>query len=118
MTKQELQTVIGNNLRKVRLEQHLTIEQVAERVGISTTFYSNLECGNKMMSLVTFQKLTEVLGVNPNCLLDSNTDTPSTGNIEMLLRGQSPQSLAFVEKLLRLCASEFPVNVEREEQLE
>ena len=109
MTKQELQTVIGQNLRKARLGQRLTIEQVSERVGISTTFYSNLECGNKMMSLITFQKLTEVLGVSASTLLSNGKEDMHIKDIEMLLREQPPEMLAFVEKLLRLCVNDFPL---------
>ena len=109
MTKQELQTVIGRNLRKARLNQHLTIEQLSEQVGISTTFYSNLECGNKMMSLLTFQKLTEVLGVSASTLFGNETDDMHIKDIETLLREQPPQMLAFVEKLLRLCVNDLPL---------
>ena len=109
MTKQELQTVIGRNLRRARLNQNLTIEQVSEYVGISTTFYSNLECGNKMMSLLTFQKLTEVLGVSASTLLSNGKEDMHIKDIEMLLREQPPEMLAFVEKLLRLCVSDLPL---------
>lgn len=53
MTKEEMQKTIGHNLMRQRLAQNITREQISEKVGISTTFYANLECGNKMMSLVT-----------------------------------------------------------------
>ena len=108
MTKQELQTTLGQNLRRVRLEQHLTIEQAAERVGISTTFYSNLECGNKMMSLVTFHKLSEVLGVSADTLMYGAVDTNERiKNLDTLLRDQTPEKIAFIEKMIRLCVSEL-----------
>ena len=43
ISKEELALLIGNNIRKYRLKQNLTQEQLAERVGISTSFYANLE---------------------------------------------------------------------------
>ena len=108
MTKRELQMAISRNLRKARLNQHLTIDQVSERVGISPTFYANLERGSKMMSLITFQKLTEVLGVSACTLLSNGAEDMHIKDIEMLLQDQQPEMLAFVEKLLRLCVNDLP----------
>ena len=116
MTKQELQTMVGRNLRRARLEQQMTIDQVAERAGISTTFYSNLECGNKMMSLLTFQKLTEVLCISADDLLKEDAVPEPSEKIERLVRGQSPGVQAFLEKLLRLCADELPLVPGQEDQ--
>lgn len=108
LTKQELQTLLGKNLRKARFAQNLTIEEVAGQVGISTTFYSNLECGNKLMSLTTLRKLMEVLGVSADSLLLDNMLNENIRNIEMLLYDQPPENVAFIEKLIRLCISNFP----------
>ena len=108
MTKQELQVMLGNNLRRARQAQNLTIEQVAEQAGISTTFYSNLEWGNKIMSLPTLYRLMEVLCVSPEGLLLADGPNEQIRNIEMLLRGRTPEELAFIEKLIRLCVTSLP----------
>lgn len=108
MTKYELQSFVGQNLRRISLEQGLTIEQVAERVGISTTFYSNLECGNKMMSVETMWKLANVLCVSADAILLGDDSDERIKSIDMLLRNQSSENLEFIEKLIRLCVSDLP----------
>ena len=118
MTKQELQRIIGKNLRRCRKAQNFTREQLAEKVGISTTFYANLESGNKMMSLVTLQKMAEVLHVSTDSLLHSDDADGKIKNIDLLLRDQSPGNLAFIEQLVRVCVNELPNDINSKEVLE
>ena len=47
MNKSELQEAIGKNLYQARLNAHMTQEQLAEKAGISTSFYTNIELGHK-----------------------------------------------------------------------
>lgn len=47
MTKNQLAHIIGKNLLKYRTENNLTQEELAEKVGISTSFYANIERGNR-----------------------------------------------------------------------
>lgn len=108
MTKDELQMVIGHNLRRIRNEHKLTIEQVSERVGISTTFYSNLESGNKMMSVETLRKITDALSISADALLYKDDADMRLRSIDMLLRDQSAENIAFIEKLVRLCVNDLP----------
>lgn len=51
MDKRELATIIGNNLCILRTDSGLTQEKLAESAGISTSFYANLERGNKGVSV-------------------------------------------------------------------
>lgn len=57
MNKDELMHLVGNNIRRYRLEQSLTQEQLAEKVGISTSFCANLERGKKSMSIKTLRDI-------------------------------------------------------------
>lgn len=115
MTKQERQILLGQNLQKARKEQHLTREQLAEKVGISVTFCANLECGNKMMSVDTLGKLMDALHVSADYLMGSGTSDSHVQNIMLLLKDQPSETLAFVEKLVRLCVSDLPCEITREE---
>ena len=51
MDKNELAGFIGSNLCTLRLDSGLTQEELAEAAGISTSFYANLERGNKGVSV-------------------------------------------------------------------
>ena len=48
-------------LKDIRLKLDLTQEQVAERAGISRTFYTEIETGSKKPSNKTAKKIAQVL---------------------------------------------------------
>lgn len=108
MTKQELQKTIGNNLMRQRTTGNLTREQLSEKVGISTTFYANLECGNKMMSLQTLQKLADALCVSTDVLLRGSDVSRRILSIEKLLQDQPEAFVAYIENMIRLSLKAFP----------
>lgn len=107
MTKQELQKTIGRNLYRIRTQQGITREALAEKVGISATFYANLECGNKMMSMVTLRKLADVLYVSTDSILYEECPNDLLASIKLLLQEQPEQVVAFVEKITRLSVAHF-----------
>lgn len=109
MIKQDLQKIIGRNLYKIRTQQNMTREQLAEKVGISATFYANLESGNKMMSIVTLRKLADALYVSTDSLLFEERPNEQITSIQMLLQDQPEQVVTFAEKIVRLCVSDLPV---------
>lgn len=55
---------IGNNIRKERKRQLLTIEQLAEKAGISDNFLGKIERGESMPSLPTIDSIACALGVS------------------------------------------------------
>ncbi|MEA5060033.1 MAG: helix-turn-helix transcriptional regulator [Candidatus Pelethousia sp.] len=63
---------IGKRIRKVRIEQGVTQEQLAERVGAGTTHISHIETGNTIPSLKTFLAIANALKVSPDELLCGN----------------------------------------------
>lgn len=107
MDKHELATIIGNNLCILRADAGLTQEDLAESVGISTSFYANIERANKGVSVAVLYKLAECLGVTVDQLLYKPTKSTHIRNIEMLLNGQSPDFIAAIEKMTRLCVDAF-----------
>lgn len=115
MTKQELQIILGKNLNKARIERRMTREELAEKVGISTTFCANLECGNKMMSVETLFRLTDALCISADSLLFGENKDEKCKSIDMLLRDQSLENIAFIEKLVRLCVNDLPHENKTEE---
>ena len=72
MTKEELAGIVSKNLIRFREENHLTQEEVAELVGISTSFYANLERGKKSMSLLVLRKIADALNISTDYLLYEN----------------------------------------------
>lgn len=102
MEKVELQKYLGVNLQKARVERKMTREKLAEKAGISPTFLANLECGNKMMSVMTLMHLADALGVSVDTLVRGASSDTQMKNIEILLRDQSADMVRFIEKLTHL----------------
>jgi transcriptional regulator with XRE-family HTH domain len=60
----ELRARFGKRLRRLRRIADLTQEQLAEKVGVSADFISQVERGINTPSFDTIQKLAEVLEVD------------------------------------------------------
>lgn len=54
---------IGKNVKRLRFEQNVTTEQIAEAVGVSTAAISRLIHDEKPLSLEKTVKLAEFFGV-------------------------------------------------------
>lgn len=102
MEKTLLQKNLGLNLQKARIARNLTREQLAEKAGISPTFLANLECGNKMMSVISLVHLADALCVSIDTLVHGESPEVQTKNIETLLRNQPAAMVQFIEKLVCL----------------
>ena len=60
---------IGSRLKEARNIAKFTQEQLAEKVGIGTTYISDIERGAKFPSLSLFIKIVNVLGVSADFIL-------------------------------------------------
>lgn len=63
---------LGQRIRKLRREQDLTQEDLAELVGISPSFMGHVERGSRVASLETLVALCNVLKVSPSYLLQGS----------------------------------------------
>ena len=72
----QLESVLGERARAARTRLGLNQAEVAERVGISNEVYGRLERGLMTPRLVTFLRLCDVLGVEPNDLLSPSPGSP------------------------------------------
>lgn len=55
---------IGEAIRKERLSQHLTQEQLGERIGVKKSQVSKLESGKGVITLPTMRRAFRALGFN------------------------------------------------------
>ena len=72
---------LGRRVNKRRRELHMTQEQLAEKLKLSTSFLGHIERGTRKASLETLIALCNALNVSPNYLLErsltlSNPDLP------------------------------------------
>ena len=77
---------IGQRIRKIRKAHGLSQEELAEKVGISTTHMSHIETGNTKLSLPVFVELAAALDVRTDEIL-SDDELASRGTaIEGIIR--------------------------------
>ena len=66
----EVAAAFGMRVKKLRKEQNLTQEKLAEAAGLHPTFISNVERGYRVPSLPTVLRLASALDVLPSRLID------------------------------------------------
>ena len=70
MQPEQLQKVVGQNMRRRRQELRLTQEELAERLeAINHPYLSEIENGKRAVTLATVARIAEALEVTPSYLL-------------------------------------------------
>ncbi len=60
---------LGERARRLRLDQHLTLRELAERSGVSLRFLLQIESGRANVSVVRLADVASALGTSPAALL-------------------------------------------------
>lgn len=95
---------IGQRIRKFRKACSLSQEELAEKVGISTTHMSHIETGNTKLSLAVLVKIALVLEVNTDDILFDQpmmNKSVLTNKINELLHQCSPQELYIIYDIIQ-----------------
>lgn len=75
---------IGSRIRAVRIMQKLTQEEASERCDITSSYYGNIERGDKKMSVETLIKIAKGLNISTDELLFGETAKEGTEANEFL----------------------------------
>jgi transcriptional regulator with XRE-family HTH domain len=59
----DMRKLVGQNVRRIRLEKGLTQEQFCDLSGLSQQYVSGLETGRRNPTIVTIYELAKALGV-------------------------------------------------------
>lgn len=96
--------MIGGNIKKIRLERGLSLNETARKAGVAPAYLSTLETGKKTNpSLDVLKKIAEVLAVNPNDLLNENYDDEfSDYELNKLVELAKKASPAVRKKMLKI----------------
>lgn len=85
---------IGQKIRKRRQDLKLTQQQVADRAGISMSFYGHIERGTRKLSVDTFYKVVQALNCSSDELLGFQQESPDLEAAALLLK----QALQMTQK--------------------
>ena len=79
-----IKELLGKNIKEKRLSQHLTQEQLAEKIGISPKSLSQIELGNNFISADNLDQICSALNVQAKNLFDFE-DENSKEKIEYVI---------------------------------
>ncbi len=105
--KSELMHLIGNNVRKYRMERKLTQHQLADIVNCDNSAITRIESGTRMMSVTMLRAIAQALGVSCDALLFNDRSDVHVHNIVAMLQGQSSESLSHTERVVQLILQEY-----------
>lgn len=107
--QQEILHAVSKNIRKLRAENELSIKQMAEKLNISTTAYTNIEKGRTDISIKRIVEIAEILEIsftkviNVEGNINGYTQNNSTGDVNHLnnnaIYHQSEKERELYEKL-------------------
>lgn len=72
--------LLGRRIRQRRKEKKYTLEQLAEKLDVSTTFIGQIERAKGIPSLETLVKIANVLEISTDCLLFGDLNSKSGNN--------------------------------------
>lgn len=100
---------LGDRVRLAREKKSLTQEQLAEEIGVSNNYISNIECNHSIPSLDTLVKICNVLGVTPDyVLLDSLYKSTEylRDDIAEMLKNCSSKTMHLISKVIKTIIEE------------
>lgn len=98
--------LLGQNIAKIRLENHLTQEQLAEKSDVSTVFISQIETAARKPSLETVVKIAGSLNTTIDVLLGNSSLEVQFGELSNLLAHKTQTEIGFIINIVReICAN-------------
>ena len=99
---------IGTRIRLARRDAGLTQEKLAEKIGVSTVFVSQLESGSRAPGLETLVKLSQTLHVSLDLLvLGGAPGGDAEACLAALVQGRSPRQRMLAVSLVRSLFAEM-----------
>ena len=103
--KSDIDKNFGKVLKRFRLKQHMTQEQLSEKLGISLKYISRIENGNDGIKTQTLIHYMDILGITPNTMYQELMKNPEvTKNIEISekVNNLSDEKKDFINSILDL----------------
>ena len=98
-------SVIGERLKKVRKEKHMTQEQLAEKLDVSIAFLSRIERGSSQVNLKRLSQICEILGVSEGEILNGVSNKSNkylNEEFSSLLKDCSPADRSLIYEIAKV----------------
>jgi len=91
---------ISRNIQSARLKQRRTAEDIAEKIGVTVSYYCQIEAGSKSPSLETLINIADALHVSVESLI-YGAPSSARDNILHMIGQLSDEDAEKVEHVLR-----------------
>ena len=102
-------TIIGERLKKARLEKNLTQEQLAEQIDVSIAFLSRVERGSSHINLKRLTQICNILGISKGLILNGASEDSSdylNADFKEILEKASPDKQKLIYKIAEIIVNE------------
>ncbi|MGB9791148.1 MAG: helix-turn-helix domain-containing protein [Thermacetogeniaceae bacterium] len=98
---QNIQKIVGENIRLLRRSKKMSQEKLAEMTGVSGSYIGYLERGERTPSLDLLAKIADALGVELVTLLTPSDDAANQELKKLIafLSDKSPESIKFINEV-------------------
>ena len=107
--RKEINIHIGERIQKSRELSGYTQEKLAEKVGVSIQYISDLERGVVGTSVPTLIKICNTLCASSDYILMGKTDGEDISSVTGRLRHLSPEELKIIEDGINLMIEAFQI---------
>lgn len=98
---------IGERLREIRENMHMTREEFSEKIDITDSFLGQIERGERSLSVKTLKKVVKYTGVSADYLLfGKNSKNDVINKINNILELNSETTSDFIYHIV-LCSNDF-----------
>lgn len=101
--------IIGERLKKARLEKKITQEQLAEQIDVSVAFLSRVERGSSHINLKRLTQICNILGISEGSILNGASEDSNEyldADFKNILSKASPDKQKLIYKIAELIVNE------------
>ena len=101
--------IIGERLKKARIDKNMTQEKLAEQIDVSVAFLSRVERGTSHINLKRLTQICEILGVSEGSILNgvsSNSDNYLASEFNNILNSVSSDKQKLICKIAKVISEE------------
>mgnify|MGYP001162885346 FL=1 len=94
--------MIGERIKKIRLKKGLNQVDIYSKIGLSSSYYSEIENGKKNVTIETLEKICKVLGLSLSEFFSDDTEKIVVDNEIIKIIKDSRVTPAQLRKALKL----------------
>ena len=98
-------SIIGERLKKARIDSNLTQEKLAEKLDVSIAFLSRIERGSSHISLKRLSQICDILGITEGSILNgssNNSNTYLSSEFDNILKNTTPEKQKLIYKIAKV----------------